>query len=94
MNTYAPSRALSLMPASVEAPAFREANVRSVEQLAKSLWRRRFFIATCGVVLGAVAFVATKQLPKRYTATGLVAMDTQRFTVPELQGFITGDCSM
>ena len=79
------------MPASVETPAFREANVRSVEQLARSLWRRRFFIATCGVVLGAVAFVATKQLPKRYTAAGLVAMDTQRFTVPELQGFITGD---
>lgn len=86
MNTYVTSRTLSLMPASVETPAFRETNVRSVEQLAKALWRRRFFIATCGVVLGTVAFAATKQLPKRYTATGLVTVDTQRFTIQELQG--------
>lgn len=79
------------MPSGAETPAYREANVRSVEQLARSLWRRRFFIATCGLVLGSIAFVATKQLPKRYTATGLVAMDTQRFTVKELGGVIAGD---
>jgi len=72
-------------------PKAEGSNLRSVEQLARLLWRRRFFIAVCGVVLGAVAFLATKQLPKRYTSTGLVAVDTQRFTVPELQGVVAVD---
>lgn len=81
MNTYAPSRALSLLPSgAVETPASREANVRSVEQLAKALWRRRLFIASCGIVLGVAGYAVTKQLPKKYTATGLVAVDTQRIT--------------
>ncbi|MBD0275455.1 MAG: hypothetical protein ICV73_26440, partial [Acetobacteraceae bacterium] len=90
MNTHAPSTALPLVPASVEMRGLgeAEANVRSAEQLAKALWGRRLLIATCGIVLGAGVFAATKQLPKKYTATGLVAVDTQRITAVGVGGAI------
>lgn len=91
MDTYVNSKALSVIPTGTDAPAVRGGNIRSVEQLAKSLWRRRVFIAVCGMLLGALAFVATKQLPQRFTASALVTVDTQRFTVPELQGLVGVD---
>ena len=89
MDTYVTSKALAVIPAGADCPP-KSSNVRSVEQLAKSLWRRRIFIGLCSILLGAL-LRRTKQLPKRFTAGGLVTVDTQRFTVPELQGLVGVD---
>ncbi len=91
MSTRVNSNALSLIPAPSIAVNADGGKLRSFEQIAKLLWRRRMFIAVCGICFGATAFITTDQMPKRYTAEGLVAVDTQRFMVPELQGLVGVD---
>ena len=91
MDTHVTSNALAVIPSGAISPPSAVGNVRSMEQLAKALWRRRIFIGLCGIVLGIASFAVTKQLPKRYTAGGIVTVDTHRFTVPELQGVVGAD---
>jgi capsular exopolysaccharide synthesis family protein len=68
-------------------------SVRSVEQIARSLWRGRYLILACGLLLGLSVYAVTKQLPRRYTGEGLIAVDTQRL-VPELEGVVSRGDSM
>ncbi|HYI83332.1 MAG TPA: polysaccharide biosynthesis tyrosine autokinase [Acetobacteraceae bacterium] len=91
MDTHVTSNALAVIPSGAISPPNAVGDVRSMEQLAKALWRRRIFIGLCGIVLGIASFAVTKQLPKRYTAGGIVTVDTHRFTVPELQGVVGAD---
>lgn|GEM_PF-1557680 len=88
MDTPVASNALPGFSAPGKPATARAANVRSVQHLVRSLWRGRYLILACGLLAGTVAYAATKQLPKRYTADGLVAIETQRLVVPELQGVV------
>ena len=61
-------------------------------QLAAVLRRHWPMIATFGLVAGALAYLgAATLLPKKYSATGLIAVDSQSLAIPALEGALKGD---
>src|SRR5690349_2566661 len=55
--------------------------------LLRRLRRQWPLLLTCGFVFGTVGYVGSvKLLPKQYTSSGLVAVDTRAFAIPELAG--------
>jgi uncharacterized protein involved in exopolysaccharide biosynthesis/Mrp family chromosome partitioning ATPase len=60
-------------------------------QILTAVWRGRWLVLASSLILAAGAFVGVSYLPTRYTAWGTLAVETQRFTIPELQGATSGD---
>ena len=60
----------------------------SIGQFLFAIWRSRWLVLVCLVASLAVASVVVKSLPKRYTATGLLALETQQPTIPELKDIL------
>ena len=61
--------------------------------LLRTLRRRAWVVALLGVLGGAAAYGYAKLAPDTYTAGGILAMESQRFTIPELQGATSGSQS-
>jgi len=61
-------------------------------QLLGLLRRNWPMMAFCGVVLAAAAYIgAATLLPKKYSATGIVAIDLQSPAIPALEGALKGE---
>ena len=61
-------------------------------QIFTALWRGRWPMLACGLVLAALCFVVASQLPRRYTGSGALVIETQHL-IPELQGALSSDGS-
>ena len=61
-------------------------------QIFTALWRGRWPMLACGLVLAALCFVVASQLPRRYTGSGALVIETQHL-IPELQGALSNDAS-
>jgi len=59
------------------------------QELLDGLLRRKGFILLAMIVGGLIAYHAAKALPPWYTANGLLVVDTQRSTIPELETLIS-----
>lgn len=63
-------------------------------QMVALLKRNWGVILASGLVFGLAAFLcAALLIPKKYTAGGTLAVEMQNFTIPELQGALSGDMS-
>jgi succinoglycan biosynthesis transport protein ExoP len=60
-------------------------------QLGKALRRAWWLIALTSVLWGALAYGYAKLKPDSYTTSATLAVEPQRFTIPELQGAVSGD---
>ena len=65
----------------------------NLAQLVKTLRRAWWLIALTGVAGGALAYGYAKLTPDSYVANAILAVEPQRFTIPELQGAVSGDHS-
>jgi succinoglycan biosynthesis transport protein ExoP len=63
----------------------------NLAQLAQTLRRAWWLIALTGVAGGALAYGYAKLTPDTYVAGAILAVEPQRFTIPELQGAVSGD---
>ena len=63
----------------------------TIVQLLRTLRRRAWLIALLGLAGGALAYGYARLAPDTYTADGILAMDSQRFNIPELQGATSGN---
>ncbi|HYD32633.1 MAG TPA: GNVR domain-containing protein [Azospirillaceae bacterium] len=63
---------------------------QGVFQVATVLWRRKLLIAGMLAVSVAAAVGAKLVLPPKFTADGLVMIDTRQLTIPELQTAVSG----
>ena len=59
-------------------------------QLFTALWRGRWLALVLAVVLALAGYFATGYLPRRYTADGTLAIETQQL-IPELRGALTSE---
>lgn len=75
------------------APAGRhdEGEAVSSGALLAALWQGRLLIFACAVALAITVYLGAKQLPDRFTATGLVSLQPESAAIPELQGALPGD---
>ena len=85
MDTHAVSLTPTVPDASRPDPALRFA------QLTRLLQRNLWLIALCGLLGGGVAYLYARTLPKIYTATSVMAIEGDRFAIPELQGALRDD---
>src|SRR5262245_29032481 len=61
-----------------------------VKQLLAVLWRRRFVIAGMTLLLVIGIYVVVKQLPREYTAQGMLQMEASPFALTDPQGSLGG----
>lgn len=75
-----------------ESPGF-PAPVQGVQlgQLVRLLRGHAWLIGLCAVLGAAAAFTYARTVPKSYTASSLVAVEGDRFAIPELQGVLRSD---
>ncbi len=60
-------------------------------RLLGALWRARWIMLACGILAAVLGFVGARSLPREYTADATLALETQTFRIPELQGAVTGE---
>ena len=91
----APSQTLVPFSASASpgAPAVALETGLTLSHLLRTLRRRAWIVALLGVLGGAAAYGYSRLAPDTYTAYATLAMESQRFTIPELQGATTGSQS-
>ncbi len=63
----------------------------TVAQLLRVLRRFAWLIVLTGAIGGGLAYLYSESIPNFYTADGTLAMDPQRFNIPELQGATSGN---
>src|SRR5262245_20199881 len=68
------------------APAPAPESDMNIAALLGTLWRRKGLIVALAVVCLVGAYVVCKMLTPKYTALGGLVIESQRLTVPELQG--------
>ncbi len=85
MDTYVAS-----MPDSVPATP-RSDPALKLGQLTRLLRRHLWLIGACAVVAGGAAYGYAHTLPKTYTANSTIAVEGDRFAIPELQGALRAD---
>ncbi len=59
-------------------------------QALTALWRGRWLALLLGILLAGLGYAGVSQMPRRYTATGTLAIETQRL-IPELQGALSNE---
>ena len=74
--------------AELEAPPPPPGSDLSLSALVGTLWRRRLIILALGVAAFVGAWGVLQTLTPRYTAQGTLVIETQRLTIPELQGVV------
>lgn len=62
----------------------------SMDQLLHMLWRRKGILLTSILLSVLAGVVVAKSLPPRYSATGLLILETQQPSVPELKDILSG----
>ncbi len=65
--------------------------VLQLGQLPKLLRQHVWLILSCAVLAMAAAYLYARTLPKTYTASSILAVEGDRFAIPELQGALRGD---
>jgi succinoglycan biosynthesis transport protein ExoP len=63
----------------------------NLAQLGKTLRRAWWLIALTGTLGGALAYGYARLTPDIYMASAILAVEPQRFTIPELQGAVSGE---
>lgn len=69
-------------------PLGRELNLAQLGQTLRRAW---WLIALTGAAGGALAYGYARLTPDSYVAGAILAVEPQRFTIPELQGAVSGD---
>ena len=57
----------------------------SADDLLRGLWRYKFLILLVTVLTGLATYAIVSRLPPKYTAEGLIVLDTREITIPELR---------
>lgn len=67
----------------------RLASTMTLTEVLAALHKRKFLITALAALLAGLAMLAVAQLPRRYTAEGLLMIETRQLTIPELQSAVS-----
>lgn len=62
----------------------------TIPQIGRVLWRNRIVILLCAVVGAAAGFLVARELPRTYTAQGLLVVEPRQISISELGAGTTG----